>query len=231
MPLLRRPSSTPPHPRRRRPALTVSAVAALAAAAPLLTACGGEAHPGAAAVVDGGRISMGQLQSRVTEVRDAQRTAPQGEELIKGSGRLTRAILDGMIRDRVVRKAAEDAKVSVTRNEVQQTRGRLEKQAGGAKHLKATLLQQDGIAPGEIDSRVRMQLAVDRIAKKAGIDPSTPQGNAQLGAELAKTSRAMKIDVNPRYGKWNSKRTALGKESDSWLKDLTGRQADRQQQL
>lgn len=63
--------------RRRRSALTLSAIAALVVAAPLLTACGNDAHPGAAAIVKGDRISTAQLQSRVGAVRDAQRGAPR----------------------------------------------------------------------------------------------------------------------------------------------------------
>ena len=59
--------------RRRRTALLLTA--AIAAAAPLLTACGSDSHPGAAAVVGGQRITVAQLENRVNEVRTAQRTA------------------------------------------------------------------------------------------------------------------------------------------------------------
>lgn len=215
--------------RRRRFALTVSGAAALLVAAPLLTACGNDAHPGAAAVLGNDRISMGQLQGKVNAVRDAQREAPRGEMLIKGSGQLTRATLDGLIRDRIVKKAAKDADVSVTRREVGQARSQLQAQAGGAKKLKQALLQQQAIAPGEIDNRLRMQLLVDKIAKAEGIDPSSPQGPAELNDKFAKTSAAMHIDVNPRYGKWDSKKATLGNASDPWLRDLSGRVADRQQ--
>jgi len=217
--------------RSRRRACTVSAAAAAVALAPLLTACGSSAHPGAAAVVDGKRITIGQLQSRVRAVRDAQRAAPQSEQMISGSGQLTRATLDSMVRERIVRKAAEDAHISVTRREVQAERGKLEKQAGGAKRLEAGLLQQQAIAPSEIDERVRMQLTTDKLADKAGIDPRSPRGAAQLGRKLAKTSADMAIDVNPRFGKWNTAKSALGNGEDPWLRDLSGRKADRQQQL
>ena len=217
--------------RRRRSALTVSGVAALVVAAPLLTACGSDAHPGAAAVMGGERISMGQLQAKVKAVRNAQRSAPQSEQMIKGSGQLTRATLDGMIRDRIVQRAAKDAGVSVTRREVGTARAQLQRQAGGAAKLKAALLQQQAIAPGEINDRLRMQLAVDKIAKAAGISPQSPKGSAQLNAKLSKTSRAMKISVNPRYGTWDSAKSSLGKEKEPWVRDVSGRGADQQQQL
>lgn len=218
------------HSHRRRSALTVSAAAALVVVAPLLTACGQDARPGAAAVVDGDRISMARLQSRVGEVRDAQSAAPQGAQMISASGQLTRATLDGMIRDRIVGRAAGDAGVTVTRGEMEKTRAELVRQAGGARQLEATLLQQQGIAPNELDGRIRMQLSVDKIAEKKGIDPKSRQGNAELSRELAATSEKMDISVSPRFGKWEAKKAALGASEEPWLQDLSGRKADREQQ-
>lgn len=216
--------------RRRRYALTVSGVAALVVAAPLLTACGNDAHPGAAAVLEGKRISMGQLQARVNAVRDAQRAAPHSEQMIKGSGQLTRATLDSMVRDRIVRRAAKQAGVTVTRREVGTARAQLQKQAGGAKQLKAALLQQQGIAPGQIDGRLWLQLAVEKIAKADGINPRSAQGNAQLSAKLSKTSQAMKISVNPRYGTWDVKKSSLGTEKEPWVRDVSPQQDGQPQQ-
>ncbi|MDF4251097.1 SurA N-terminal domain-containing protein [Streptomyces sp. WMMB303] len=217
--------------RHRRSALTLSAAAALVAAAPLLTACGDDAHPGAAALVKGDRISMGQLQSRVGAVRDAQRATPQGEQMIKQSGKLTRATLDGMIRERIVAQAARDAKVGVSRREVQRVRGQLEVQAGGSKQLEAVLLRQQSVAPDEIDDRIRMQLLVEKIAKAKGIDPTSPDGNQRLTKELSATSKSMNIDVNPRYGRWDTDRSTLTGAKTPWLRDLSGEAAQRPQRM
>ncbi|MFG3260335.1 SurA N-terminal domain-containing protein [Streptomyces sp. NPDC048172] len=215
---------------RRRSVLTLSAVAALVVAAPLLTGCGKDAHPGAAAVVEGDRISMAQLQSKVGAVRDAQRSAPQGAQMIKQSGQLTRATLDGMIREKIVARAADDAGVKVSRREIQQARAQIEKQAGGRKALEKALLQQQAVAPDEVDGRIRMQVRFEKIAKAEGIDPRSPQGNTRLNAKLTQVSKAMKIDVNPRYGKWNAGKSALGTAKTPWLRDLSGDAKDRQQQ-
>jgi hypothetical protein len=215
--------------RRRRSALTVSGAAALLVTAPLLTACGNDAHPGAAVVARGERISTAQLQSHVESVRDAQRRARGSEEMIKGSGQLTRATLDSLVRELIVKKAAENAGVSVTRREIGQVRAQLQHQAGGEKKLTAALLQQQAVAPSEIDDRLRMQISVDKIAKAEGIDPRSQKGNADLNAKLAKTSEAMHISVNPRYGTWDTKKSTLGNAKESWLRDLTGRNLDRQQ--
>jgi hypothetical protein len=216
--------------RRRRSTLTLSGAATLLVAAPLLTGCGDDAHPGAAAVAGGERITMGQLQAKVEAVRGAQRAAPHGAELVKGSGQLTRAALDGLIRERIVEKAAKDAGVSVTRREVGKYHAQLRKQAGGEKRLKEALLQQQAVAPSQIDDWLRVQVAVDKITKAENIDPRTPQGNAALQKKFSKTSEDLHISVNPRYGKWNVQAATLGNETEPWLRDLTGKQQDREQQ-
>ncbi|RLL67231.1 SurA N-terminal domain-containing protein [Streptomyces sp. Z26] len=215
---------------RRRSAFTVSSAAALAVAAPLLTGCGNDAHPGSAAVVDGDRITMSQLQSRVGEVRDAQNEQPQAAQLVQRSGQLTRATLDTMIREQVVRAAADDAGVSVSRREIQKLRDELEKGAGGTKQFEAALLQQQAIAPSEIDKRIRMELEVRKLAESEGIDLQSPEGNEALTAKFAATAEKMKIDVNPRYGKWSTKQASLAAVKEPWLNDVSGKDAEREQQ-
>ncbi|MEU4203422.1 SurA N-terminal domain-containing protein [Streptomyces sp. NPDC045470] len=205
---------------RRRTALPVSAAAALLAA-PLLTACGTEAHPGAAAVVDGQRISVSQLQSRVRDVRAAQEKSPQAAQLVENTGKLSPATLNGMIFDRVLERGAKDAGVTVSRRDVQQWRAAAERSAGGADRLKEMWLQQ-AIAPGEIDAVVRNQLLLDGVAKSIGADRGQPRGQQRLAESLAETSRKMRIDVNPRYGKWDDSQVVLGGTKEPWVKDVTG---------
>ncbi|MGW1375225.1 SurA N-terminal domain-containing protein [Streptomyces sp. NPDC002446] len=208
---------------RRRTALSVSATAALLAATPLLAACGGEAHPGAAAIVDGKRITVAQLQAKVKDVRAAQEKSPQGGQLIMNTGRLSLATLNGMIFDEVLARSARDAGVTVTRHDVQKWRARAEKRAGGAERLKAMWLQQ-GIAPGEVDAMVRNQLLMDGVADHLGADRGRPEGQQKLARELSRASRAMGIDVNPRFGKWDDQQVILGETKEPWITTGTVRQ-------
>ncbi|MCT2592970.1 SurA N-terminal domain-containing protein [Streptomyces sp. N2-109] len=215
---------------RRRSALTVSAAAALVVVAPLLTACGNDARPGAAAVVGDDRITLGQLQSKVGEVRDAQSAQPQGDELIKRSGQLTRVTLNSMIRHRIVKQVADDSGVTVTRRDIQQVRSQFEQRAGGPKEFRTMLLQQQAVAPSEIDDWVWLEVAVQKIAAESGINLQAPEANAQLTGKLSEAAKQMGIDVNPRYGKWSAKETTLVNAETPWLKDVTGERKDRAQQ-
>lgn len=204
--------------RRRRTALLLTA--ALTAAAPLLTACGNDAHPGAAAVVGGQRITVSQLENRVGEIRAAQREAvpeAQYEQAIARTGSLTRDTLHGMVLDRVLERAARDAGVSVTPKEVQQMRAGLEQQAGGAEALETAWLQQYGIPPQRLDGNLRLQVQAQKLAQQLGADTSRPE----FWQALSEASRKLDVDLNPRYGTWDDEKSSRVDARTPWVRDVT----------
>lgn len=207
----------PPHrrknryaaPPRGRATLAVPAASALLLAAPLLTACGSDARPGAAAVVDGGRITISQLQARVNDVRDAQQGSPQSEQLVANSGRLSQNTLIRMIQFRVIERAGKDNGVRVTRRDVQQYRKAAEGQSGGDAALRGLYLGQ-GIAPDGIDDAMRMELTRNALVAKLG--------TAKVNEVFASTSKKLGIEVNPRYGTWDDRRGTAVLTKDAWLR-------------
>lgn len=205
--------------RRRRTALVLTA--AIAAAAPLLTACGNDAHPGAAAVVGGQRITVSQLDERVGEVRAAQRAAVQDEaqyqQVIARTGTLTRDTLQTMVLDRVLHRAAEDAGVTVSRKEIQAMRSGLEQQAGGAKALETTWLQQYGIPPQRLDENLRLQLEAQKLAEKLGTGTDRPE----FWKALSDASKELNVDLNPRYGTWDVQKSSRADAKTPWVRDVT----------
>ncbi|MFF9116875.1 SurA N-terminal domain-containing protein [Streptomyces massasporeus] len=211
--------------RRRRTALVLTA--AIAAAAPLLTACGNDAHPGAAAVVGGQRITVSQLDERVGEVRAAQRAAVQDEaqyqQAIARTGTLTRDTLHTMVLDRVLHRAAENAGVSVSRKEIQAMRSGLEQQAGGAKALETTWLQQYGIPPQRLDENLRLQLEAQKLAEKLGTNTDRPE----FWKALSDASKDLNIDLNPRYGTWDVQKSSRADAKTPWVRDVTAAQTQQ----
>lgn len=210
--------------RRRRTALLLSAAIV---AAPLLTACGNDAHPGAAAVVGGQRITVSQLENRVGEVRAAQRAAVPDEaqyaQVIAKSGTLPRDVLYSLVLDRVLHRAAQDAGVTVTRKELQGMRGDLEDRLGGAKALEASWLQQYGIPPQRVDENLRLQLEAQKLAAKLGTDTGKPA----FWNALAEASKKLDIDLNPRYGTWDVQKSNRADVKTPWVREVT---AEAQQQ-
>ncbi|MFI5686037.1 SurA N-terminal domain-containing protein [Streptomyces sp. NPDC051636] len=205
--------------RRRRTALVLSA--AIAAAAPLLTACGNEAHPGAAAVVGGQRITVAQLESRVNEVRQAQKAAvpdeTQYQQVLASTSSLTRDTLHNMVLDRVLHRAARDQGITVSRQEIQRMRARLEQQTGGSKGLEATWLQKYGIAPGRLDDNLRLQVEATKLATKLGTDTTQPA----FWKALSTASEELHVDLNPRYGTWDVQKSSRVDAKTPWVREVT----------
>ncbi|MYT39684.1 hypothetical protein GTY66_27170 [Streptomyces sp. SID8356] len=205
--------------RRRRTALAVSAAVLLAA--PLLAACGNEAHPGAAAVVGGERIEVSAVQAQAADVRAAQESSPEAAQLVNKSGQLNRAKLHGLIFGRILDKAAEDAGVTVTRKEIQEARTASRAQAGGEEQLRAMMLQQRWVAPEQIDNDMRQEVLLPKLAKALGADLGTPAGQQVVGEALTKASKTLDIDVNPRFGAWDDQKMQLGNYQAPWITQVT----------
>jgi outer membrane murein-binding lipoprotein Lpp len=204
--------------RRRRSALLLTA--AIAAAAPLLAACGNDAHPGAAAVVGDQRITVAQLENRVDEVREAQRAAvpddTQYQQVVARTGTLTRDTLHAMVLDRVLHRAAQDAGVTVSRKEVQGMRGDLEDQAGSPEQLETVWLQQYNVAPERLDDNLRVQLEAQKLAQSLGTDTSRPE----FWQALSEASKELDIDLNPRYGAWDVRKSSRVDTGTPWVREI-----------
>lgn len=213
--------------RRRRTALSFSV--ALLAAAPLLAACGNDAHPGAAAVVGGQRIEVSTLQAQVRDVRDAQDGSPQSAQLIKNTAQLGQAKLNTMIFDRVLERSAADAGVKVSRKEIQSARQQAAAQSGGEKQFATMLLQQGALSSGQIGGAIRREVLLTKLAQAVGANTMTPEGQAKVLARLTATSEKLGVDVNPRYGSWDDKQVRLGETKTPWITQVT-REAPPQQE-
>lgn len=177
--------------------------------------------PGGGAVVGGQRITVSAVQARVDAVRAAQEKSPQAAQLIEASSDLSRNTVHSLVQARVIDRAAEDAGVSVTRREVQQARAAAEKQAGGRTNLESQVLQTYAMVPADIDESIRTDLTMQKVARHYGADVQTAAGQAELVKVLRRTSDELGIDVNPRYGTWNSKKLTLDTAKDPWLSQVT----------
>ncbi|MEV7419169.1 SurA N-terminal domain-containing protein [Streptomyces sp. NPDC089919] len=195
----------------RRTALSVSAV--LLAAAPLLTACSGQARPGTAAVVGGERIQTAALQAQVKDVRTAQNRSPQAAQLLENSAGLERSKLNSMIQSLVLQKAAENAGLSVTTKEIEDARGSDVRRLGGEQQFRAMVLQQASIAPSQIDEAVRDRLIVAKLGAK--------YGQQQMLAPIAAAAKELGVKVNPRYGDWDPAKIQLTGSKTPWISQQT----------
>ncbi|MFB7246160.1 hypothetical protein CW362_19120 [Streptomyces populi] len=209
--------------RRRRTAFVLSA--AIVAAAPLLTGCGSDAHPGAAAVVGDSRITVAELQGRVDEVRSAQRAASKDDaqyaQVVASTGTLTRDTLHGLVLDRVLDRAAKNAGVTVTRKDTQQMRSALEQQAGGPQALETAWLSNYGVAPRRLDDSLRTEIEARKLASALGVDMNTTDGKAAFWKAMSAASEELHVDLNPRYGTWDVQKSSRVDARTPWVREVS----------
>ncbi|CAM5329255.1 MULTISPECIES: hypothetical protein [Streptomyces] len=233
--------------RRRRTSLALMAATLLAA--PLLTACGDDARPGAAAVVGGERITVAQLEAQVGQTRDAQvavfgeqgyadaldqqcsaarqaelhqrdEAAAQGEKVVAGRETCApdRATLAGMISERVVKAAADEAGVRPTRKDLRERRVQLQEQTGGtAEQLEEAYLRTYGIPASRIDDHLGYQYRLDGLRQKYAPGSSPEQADQRVRQELVRTAERLGVDISPRYGSWDGEQLLMVAGSDPWL--------------
>ncbi|MFJ4676390.1 MULTISPECIES: SurA N-terminal domain-containing protein [unclassified Kitasatospora] len=194
-------------PRRLRAALGV----AVAAAA--LTACGGApAHQGAAAVVGGDRISIAQVEARVAAVRDG--AAQDGTATEEQPGLARHAVSD-LVLGKVVARALADRRLDVSQSEVDRARTADARTVGSEDKLAELLRAKQGVPAGDIDGFYRQQIGLMKLAD--GQDPNGAEGDAAIRKALVDAGTALHIEVNPRYGSWDTARIGLTDSTEDWL--------------
>lgn len=195
----------------RRTALSVSA--ALLLAAPLLSACAGEARPGTAAVIGGERITTSAVQAQVNDVRSAQNRSENPAELIAAVPQLERVKLSTMLQSRLLDRMARNAGITVTPKELEEERKAYEEGNRGAAAFEEAILQKAAVAPDQIERWVRDQVLLNKLNAK--------YGEGKLAEPASKAAAELAIDVNPRYGTWDSQRVTLGDAKTPWITQVT----------
>jgi hypothetical protein len=193
----------------------VIAGAALAAVA--LTGCE-PAQLGTAAIVDGQRIAVEQIQDTVANVRALQeqvrQPAQQPDELARGE--LQRRLILA-----VYERAARDLGVQVTAGEVSAELARA-RQAAGSEEEFARQVAGQNLSLETARDYIRQSL----LARKMG-ERLTP-GQSGQGAldqavtdRLVQTAKKMRFEVNPRYGSFNTDNGQLTERQDDFLRPPT----------
>lgn len=206
--------------KRRTSTLAVTA-AALLVASPLLAGCSTDAHPGAAAVVGGERITISSVQDRVETVREAQRDQPDGDQLLQASPGLTRQTVDFLVYLEVLEAAAAEHGVEVSRAQIQESRAIAEQNVGGAEALELSALTATSGLPlagdEQIDQVLRSQLLFQGLAQRLNA-PAGTDGQQVMRQVLAETAEEVGVEVNPRYGEWDAEQVVLAESDTPWLR-------------
>ncbi|WP_052681974.1 SurA N-terminal domain-containing protein [Saccharothrix sp. ST-888] len=198
---------------------TAVGVAGVLVAAAALTACGGPAHQGAAAVLGGQRITIAAVEAKVSALRDevdAQGSGPRTER----AGLTNRAVAD-LVLSRVVDRALSDRQLDISQTEISQARDSDAKLLGGESELQRELLLKQGVSTGDTAAFYRQQLGIQKLAAVEGKDARTAEGDAVVRKALAAAGTELKVVVNPRYGTWDPQQVSLIDTTPDWLPQRT----------
>ncbi len=190
---------------RRLPQRVATALAAflLAPLSAALTGCEAD-QVGAAAIVNGKPFAIEQLQDLTRSYLAAVPGADKGDA--------QQQILNRIIASAVIDRAASRVGVSATRGEVAAERDNVLGQVGGRRELIRLLAQnREVVAPAHVDRWVRDRILVNKIVEKVsgGRDPNTPEVNDAARKAFVSAARSVDIEVNPRYGRWDSEQLSL----------------------
>jgi hypothetical protein len=172
------------------------------ASALVLSGC---SQVGAAATVGPTKISQATVQKSIDAVL-AQRAKidTSGMQLETGAA-FNRSQVRFHVISILLSDVAADMKVSVTKAEIDSRRSTILTSLGGAANLPKALVNAS-IAPADFDQYIQLIILSEKLAASA---VAGGVAQADTGAEIEKLviakAAAVKVNINPRYGKWDVK--------------------------
>ena len=179
---------------------------ALLAVTGLLAAC--SATPGAAAVVGDARITEAQLGTTVDAILTAQDMPARS-----ATTDLTVQTLNRMVTSELVNQLADDLGIVVSQSEVDQVLAAYDEQAGGRDQVENVFAQQ-GVAPSQIEPMVRVNLLAEAIGGQLVPSGTADEQNTAVVMAVIDFSDKIGVDVNPRFGVWESSGLSIGPKAD-----------------
>ncbi|MCX6429870.1 MAG: hypothetical protein NTX12_02675 [Actinobacteria bacterium] len=170
------------------------------ASALVLTGC---SQVGSAAEVGSTKISQATVQKSIdTGLAERAKVDTSGMQLESGAA-FNRSQLRFHLISLLLADVVADAKISVTKAEIDSRRAQIMTQIGGVANLPKALVGAS-IASSDFDQYINLILQSEKLASAAvaaGVD------QANTGAEIQKLiiakAAALKVTINPRFGKWD----------------------------
>ena len=157
-----------------------------------------------AATVGDVEITLEQLQNQVDSILAEREKVDTTQMRLEVGDALTRSQLSFIISNILVDEIAKDAKLDVTKSEIEAYKIEIFENIGGQEQLP-TVLVNAAIAPDALDTVLRRDLILRKIsvaASEAGSDDAAI--NQLIEGLFTEKANDLKIVVNPRYGTWDA---------------------------
>ena len=178
-------------------AVTIASVAAIAL---FLTGC---STASMAATIGSTKITQATVQNSIDTVM-AERTGVDTTQMQLETGEeLNRSQLRFHLFAGLLKTAATDLKITVSKAEIDTRREVIIEQVGGVASLPQALVGA-GIASTDFDTYLEAVLNSEKIQKSL-VDNGTPEAEVPTKMQeiVVAAGKKNKVTVNPRYGVWN----------------------------
>jgi hypothetical protein len=183
---------------RKFTAVTIASVAAIAL---FITGCGTASM---AATIGSTKITQATVQASIDTVM-AERVGVDATQMQLETGEeLNRSQLRFHLFAGILKAAANDLKITVSKAEIDTRREVIIQQVGGVAELPKALVGA-GIASTDLDIYLEAVLNSEKIQKSL-VDAGTPEADipTKMQEIVVAAGKKNKVTVNPRYGVWNA---------------------------
>ena len=154
-------------------------------------------------------ISLSDLQSKVDSIIAERSKVDTSQMQLEMGSDLTRSQLSFLISNQIIEEVAKDEGIEITDSAVESYRLNVLQNIGGEAMLPNVLVNA-GIAPDSLNDVLRRDLIIQKISASAQANGADDAAINQLIQKLVtEKATALKIEVNPRYGTWDSETFAI----------------------
>lgn len=172
----------------------------LAVALVALTGC---SKVDSAATVGDREIALSDLQSQVDLILKEREGVDTTQMQLEDGEALTRSQLSYMISNAIIEDVAKDEKIEISASETEAYKIEIYTNIGGEANLPNVLVSA-AIPSTSLDDVLRRDLVLRKLTEQqsaAGADETTI--NTFIQKLVTDKAKALKVTVNPRYGKWD----------------------------
>ncbi len=156
-----------------------------------------------AATVGDQEIALSDLQSQVDLILKEREGVDTSQMQLEVGEALTRSQLSYMISNAIIQDVAKDEKIEISASEIEAYKIEIYTNIGGEANLPNVLVSA-AIPSTSLDDVLRRDLVLRKLTEQqsaAGADENTI--NTFIQKLVTDKAKALKVTVNPRYGKWD----------------------------
>ena len=157
-----------------------------------------------AAKVGAKEISLKDFQSQIDSILSERKAVDTSQMQLETGDALTRSHLSYLIANLIIETIGQEQKISISKADIDAYKSEILTNIGGEKNLSGVLVNA-AIPTNRLEDVLRRDLIIRKLTeneKAKGADDATV--SATIKKLVTDRAAALKVVVNPRYGKWDS---------------------------